>query len=171
MTENNKEKPLTVQDIYETLIPAMKEDKYPAEYAAAVSAASATIGPVIPPSIPLVVYGLSAGASVGKLFVAGIIPGLAMGVFLIAASVIISHSRGYPAGEWRGFSEIARSAAGSLFTPSSFLSTQAEWLRPRKSARSPQPMPLSSRWLSIASSPSAGCGRHCAKRRSMPAKY
>jgi tripartite ATP-independent transporter DctM subunit len=96
------------------MIPAMKQERYPPAYAAAVTAASATIGPVIPPSIPLVVFGLSAGASIGKLFVAGIIPGLAMGLFLITASVIISRVRRYPAGKWQGFGEIAASAMGSL---------------------------------------------------------
>lgn len=79
------------------LIPTMKENGYPASYVAAVTAASSTIGPIIPPSIPLVVYGLLAQVSIGKLFLAGAIPGIMMGVYLLVVSFIISYRRGYPA--------------------------------------------------------------------------
>ena len=79
------------------LIPAMKKEGYPGSYAAAVTAASSTIGPVIPPSIPLVVYGLLTEESIGRLFLAGAVPGAIMGLYLIAASYIISRRRGYPA--------------------------------------------------------------------------
>jgi len=96
------------------LIPAMKKAGYPGSYAAAVTAASATIGPVIPPSIPLVVYGLFAMTSVGKLFVAGVIPGLLMGVFLLVVSFWVSRRRGYPARPWQGWRELAAAAGTSL---------------------------------------------------------
>ncbi len=78
------------------LIPAMKRDGYPAAYAAAVTAASSTIGPIIPPSIPLVVYGLLAHESIGRLFLAGAVPGLLMGLYLLIASFIISYRRAFP---------------------------------------------------------------------------
>lgn len=58
------------------LIPAMKKEGYSSDYAAAVTAVSSTIGPTIPPSIAMVVYGASAGVSVAKLFLGGVIPGL-----------------------------------------------------------------------------------------------
>ncbi len=96
------------------MIPAMKREGYPAAYAAAVTAASATIGPIIPPSIPLVVFGLFALTSIGKLFVAGIVPGLLMGVFLLVASYVISRRRGYPAAPWAGWRELTRAAGSSL---------------------------------------------------------
>ena len=92
----------------------MKKAGYPGSYAAAVTAASATIGPVIPPSIPLVVYGLFAMTSVGKLFVAGVIPGLLMGVFLLVVSFWVSRRRGYPARPWQGWRELAAAAGTSL---------------------------------------------------------
>ncbi|MEZ5535903.1 MAG: TRAP transporter large permease [Thiolinea sp.] len=60
-----------------------KDGRYPASYAAAVTAASATIGPIIPPSIPMVIYALVSGTSIGFLFIAGLIPGLLMGVVLM----------------------------------------------------------------------------------------
>jgi tripartite ATP-independent transporter DctM subunit len=79
------------------LIPAMKKDGYPAEYSAAVVAAAATIGPIIPPSIPMVIYGLLMNVSIGKLFLAGAVPGFLMGLYLIITSYLISKKRNFPA--------------------------------------------------------------------------
>jgi tripartite ATP-independent transporter DctM subunit len=59
-------------------IEAMKREGYDAETAAAITAASATIGPIIPPSLPMIVYGVAAETSIGALFLAGFIPGLLM---------------------------------------------------------------------------------------------
>ena len=56
----------------------MRDEGYDAETAAAITAASATIGPIIPPSLPMVIYGVSADVSIGALFLAGVIPGLLM---------------------------------------------------------------------------------------------
>jgi tripartite ATP-independent transporter DctM subunit len=79
------------------LIPTMKKNGYEASYVAALTAAAATIGPIIPPSIPMVVYGLIAQVSIGKLFLAGALPGIMMGAYLLVVSLIISYRRGYPA--------------------------------------------------------------------------
>lgn len=62
------------------MIPAMNEDGYPPEFSAGITAASACIGPIIPPSVVMVLYGAITGLSVGTMFVAGIIPGLAIGI-------------------------------------------------------------------------------------------
>lgn len=59
-------------------IKAMKDHGYPVEAAVGVTAASATLGPIIPPSLPFVIYGMMANASIGALFMAGIIPGIVM---------------------------------------------------------------------------------------------
>jgi len=72
-----------------------REDRYPAGFAAAVTAASATIGPIIPPSIPMVLYALVADTSIGYLFLAGIFPGLVMGAALMAMNAWIAHRRGF----------------------------------------------------------------------------
>jgi tripartite ATP-independent transporter DctM subunit len=64
-------------------IEAMKREGYDAETAAAITAASATIGPIIPPSLPMIVYGVAAETSIGALFLAGVIPGLLMAVALM----------------------------------------------------------------------------------------
>ncbi|WCN08738.1 TRAP transporter large permease [Marinomonas mediterranea] len=62
----------------------VKGNRYPPGYAAAITAASATIGPIIPPSIPMVIYALVSDVSIGYLFIAGLVPGLFMGVVLMA---------------------------------------------------------------------------------------
>lgn len=66
-------------------IKAMRDAGYEPDYAAAVTAASATIGPIIPPSVPAVIFGVYAGVSIGKLFIGGIIPGLLLGLTLMVA--------------------------------------------------------------------------------------
>lgn len=96
------------------MIPAMKREGYPGSYSAAVTSASAIIGPVIPPSIPMVLFGLFAMTSIGRLFIAGIIPGILMGVFLLVASYIISRVRQYPSIAWVGFLELFKAAKDSI---------------------------------------------------------
>jgi len=72
-----------------------KSGHYSRGYAAAITAASATIGPIIPPSIPMVLYALVSNASIGYLFLGGIVPGLMMGLVLMAMNVWISTRRGF----------------------------------------------------------------------------
>ena len=76
-------------------IEAMVEEGYDPDFSAAVTAASATIGPIIPPSIPMVLFGVLSGTSVGSLFLGGFIPGLLMGVGLMIGTYIIGVRRGY----------------------------------------------------------------------------
>lgn len=73
-----------------------KGGRYPPGYAAAVAAASATIGPIIPPSIPMVVYALVSDQSIGYLFLGGVVPGLLFGVVLMALNAHISKRRNFP---------------------------------------------------------------------------
>lgn len=72
-----------------------KDGRYPRGYAAAITAASATIGPVIPPSIPMVLYALISNTSIGYLFLGGIIPGLMMGAVLMAMNAFLANKRGF----------------------------------------------------------------------------
>jgi len=72
-----------------------KSGHYTRGYAAAITAASATIGPIIPPSIPMVLYALVSNTSIGFLFLGGIVPGLFMGAVLMAMNYLISHRRGF----------------------------------------------------------------------------
>ncbi|MEQ8308306.1 MAG: TRAP transporter large permease [Hoeflea sp.] len=72
-----------------------KSGQYSRGYAAAITAASATIGPVIPPSIPMVLYALVSNSSIGFLFLGGIVPGLFMGAVLMGMNSLISTRRGF----------------------------------------------------------------------------
>jgi tripartite ATP-independent transporter DctM subunit len=73
-----------------------KGGRYPRAFAVAVSAASATIGPIIPPSIPMVLYALVSGASVGALFLGGVVPGLLMAAAMMGVIVWIARRRRFP---------------------------------------------------------------------------
>jgi tripartite ATP-independent transporter DctM subunit len=77
----------------------LKKPEYSPGFAGAVVVASATIGPIIPPSIPLVIYGLVSGASVGALFLGGVVPGLLMAVVLMLATHWIAVRRNMPRDE------------------------------------------------------------------------
>ncbi|MEZ5730391.1 MAG: TRAP transporter large permease [Burkholderiaceae bacterium] len=77
-------------------VPAMIRAGYSPAYAAAITACSAIIGKLIPPSMTMVLFGLFNDAPIDALFVAGILPGLMMGGYLLAVSVIIARRRGYP---------------------------------------------------------------------------
>lgn len=76
-------------------IKAMRDEGYDDDTIFGVTAASATMGPIVPPSIPMVVYGSAASVSVGTLFMAGIGPGVAIGIILCIAVFIVAKRRGY----------------------------------------------------------------------------
>jgi tripartite ATP-independent transporter DctM subunit len=86
------------------LIPAMKKSGYDGDFAAAVQASGGSIGVIIPPSIPMIIFGFLTGASIGRLFAAGIMPGLMIGLSLIVVSTLLSKKHGYRAAaqfHWR----------------------------------------------------------------------
>src|SRR5438046_6462373 len=76
-------------------IKAMKDHGYSTEFAVGVTAASATLGPIIPPSLPFVIYGMMANVSVGALFLAGVIPGVVMTLFMMATVAYFAHRNGW----------------------------------------------------------------------------
>lgn len=73
-----------------------RDGKYPVAYAGAITASAAIIGPIIPPSIPMVVYALVSDASIGFLFLAGVVPGLLLGVIFMVTNTLIARHRNYP---------------------------------------------------------------------------
>jgi tripartite ATP-independent transporter DctM subunit len=81
---------------------------YPAAYAAAITAASAVIGPIIPPSIPMVLYALVADASIGYLFLGGVIPGLLMATAQMGINAAMARRRAFPVAARVGLSETPR---------------------------------------------------------------
>ncbi|MBP2561430.1 TRAP-type C4-dicarboxylate transport system permease large subunit [Neorhizobium galegae] len=76
-------------------IKAMKDHGYPVEAAVGVTAASATLGPIFPPSLPFVIYGMMANASIGALFMAGIIPGIVMTLLMMLTVYIFAKRKGW----------------------------------------------------------------------------
>ena len=79
------------------MMPAMKKEGYPADFSAAVTASSSVIGPIIPPSIPFLIYASVMKVSVAGLFLGGIIPGLLVGLSLMAISYYLCRKNGYGA--------------------------------------------------------------------------
>ncbi len=88
--------PATVSAIGSFMIPSMKEKGYGGPFAAALTAAAGSIGVIIPPSIPFVIYCVISGASVGELFMAGVIPGIMIGISLMTVSYFTAKKRGFP---------------------------------------------------------------------------
>ena len=78
------------------LIPAMKKEGYPAAFSAAVTVASATVGPIIPPSIAMIIYGALADVSIGRLLLAGILPGVTIIITQMIFTWFLARKRGYP---------------------------------------------------------------------------
>ncbi|MGJ8690983.1 MAG: TRAP transporter large permease [Thalassotalea sp.] len=77
-------------------VKAMRNKGYDAGFAVGITAASSTIGPIIPPSLPMIIYGVMAGASIGQLFAAGFIPGLLMAIALMVMVAYYAKKRNYP---------------------------------------------------------------------------
>ena len=87
--------PATVAAVGALLIPAMCDDGYEKDFAAAVSASGGVLGVLIPPSNPMIIYGVISSVSIGDMFIAGILPGIFMAFMLIIPAFIISSRRGY----------------------------------------------------------------------------
>ncbi len=95
-------------------IKAMRERGYPADFSAAITVASAVIGPIIPPSISLVVYAFLSDTSVARLFLAGVIPGILIGASLMLFNRAIAERRGFPREPRASFKHIMRTAVGGI---------------------------------------------------------
>ena len=90
------------------MIPAMKKEGYDVDYACAITAASSTVGPIIPPSVPMIIAATLSGLSVGKLFLAGAIPGLFLGVGLMLVAYVIAKKKNHPKHPRSSFKQIAK---------------------------------------------------------------
>ena len=87
--------PATVMAIGSNVIPQMEKHGYDRGYATALASTAGTLGVIIPPSIPFVIYGVVSGASISDLFVAGIIPGILIGIVLMVVNYIYARKYGY----------------------------------------------------------------------------
>lgn len=103
------------------LIPVQKKNGFPAGFAAAVNASSSTVSVLIPPSIPLILYGLVSSTSIIDLFVAGIIPGIMLGVGMLALTWFSALRRGFPRSEvvggWKKWRSELKHAFPALLMP------------------------------------------------------
>ncbi len=110
--------PATVVAIGSIVIAGMRQVGYTREFAAGVICNAGTLGILIPPSIVMVVYAAATDVSVGRMFLAGVIPGLVAGLMLMIGIYVAAKWRNLPTGEWKGWREIwesARDAAWGLF--------------------------------------------------------
>lgn len=89
------------------MIPAMKKEGYDTDFSCAITAASSTVGPIIPPSVPMIIVATLSGLSVGKLFLAGAIPGFLLGFGLMGVTYFISVKKKYPKHPRSSFKQIA----------------------------------------------------------------
>ncbi|APX90683.1 C4-dicarboxylate ABC transporter permease [Brevirhabdus pacifica] len=110
--------PATVVAIGSIVIAGMRQVGYSKEFAAGVICNAGTLGILIPPSIVMVVYASATDVSVGRMFLAGVIPGLLAGFMLMATIYGIAVARNLPKGEWKGWGEVwasAKDAGWGLF--------------------------------------------------------
>ncbi len=100
-------------------IDAMNKEGFDPDFSAAVTAASATIGPIIPPSIPMVVYGMMSDVDIGQLFIGGVTPGLLLAIATSILVFFIAKKRNYPVHKfsWAEVGKATKEAFLSLLTP------------------------------------------------------
>ncbi|MBP5980517.1 MAG: TRAP transporter large permease [Halomonas sp.] len=92
------------------MIPGMARSGYDKPFAAAVTAASSTVGPIIPPSVPMIIAGSLSGISVGRMFLAGVIPGILMGLAMMVTVYVLAVRRNYPKEKRVPFLQLLREA-------------------------------------------------------------
>jgi tripartite ATP-independent transporter DctM subunit len=97
------------------LIPGMKRVGYTVPYAAAVTAASAVVGPIIPPSVPMIIVGSLTGISVGQMFLAGAVPGVLLGLGMMVPAYVLAVRHNHPREPWRGWGEVFASGREALW--------------------------------------------------------
>ena len=107
--------PATVVAIGSIVIAAMRQVGYSRDFAAGVICNAGTLGILIPPSIVMVVYASATDVSVGRMFLAGVIPGLMAGGMLMATILIIAIWKKLPKGEWKGWGEVTESFADAFW--------------------------------------------------------
>lgn len=110
--------PATVVAIGSIVIAGMRQVGYTKDFAAGVIANAGTLGILIPPSIVMVVYASATDVSVGRMFLAGVIPGLLAGFMLMITIYVMARVRNLPKGDWQGWGEVWKSglaASGGLF--------------------------------------------------------
>ena len=113
--------PATVAAVGGIMIPAMEKEGYSKEFSTAVNTAGGCLGVMIPPSVPLIIYGTTANVSVGDLFIAGILPGIFIGILLMILSYFMARRLGYKGSgrkaTWRETLSAVNEAKYALLVP------------------------------------------------------
>ncbi|MCO5786982.1 C4-dicarboxylate ABC transporter permease [Pseudomonas sp. G11-1] len=107
--------PATVAAVGSIVIAGMVRSGYKQDFAAGIVCNAGTLGILIPPSIVMVVYATATETSVGKLFMAGVVPGLLLGLFLMAAIYILAHIKDMPALPRASFQEVLRTGRRAIW--------------------------------------------------------
>ncbi|MCT4557981.1 MAG: TRAP transporter large permease [Pelagimonas sp.] len=107
--------PATVVAIGSIVIAGMRQVGYSKDFAAGVIANAGTLGILIPPSIVMVVYASAVEVSVGRMFLAGVIPGLMAGTMLMITIYVIARIKNLPKGEWKGWGEVAEAGFDAIW--------------------------------------------------------
>ncbi|MCK5662193.1 MAG: TRAP transporter large permease, partial [Thiotrichaceae bacterium] len=110
--------PATVVAIGSIVIAGMVREGYSQSFAAGVISTAGTMGILIPPSIVMVVYAAATDVSVGRMFLAGVIPGLMIGLMMMIAIYVVARKKNFPNVPFKGFGQLAQSAlraSGGLF--------------------------------------------------------
>lgn len=98
------------------MIPAMEKSGYPPPFSAAVTAASSTLGPIIPPSVPMIIVGSLSGISVGRMFIAGIIPGVLLGLGMMLTAFLLALRNDFPRQTWGGIEHLWSAFLGAIWS-------------------------------------------------------
>ena len=130
---------------------AMVDNGYKPAISAAIVAAASTIGPVIPPSIPFVLFGALTGVSVARLFLAGFVPGVLMGLALMVVIALMAKPRGFPSSARARRCGSSGSASGAAFLPLLAPGHHHRRHHDRASSRPPRPP-----WWSASTRSSSG---------------
>ena len=111
----------TVAAIGSILIPAMISRGYSPRFSAGAIAVPGELSSIIPPSIPMILYGVTTGTSIGTIFIAGVIPGIILGLMLLATVFVISKRHGYGGdvekANWRDKLKAIKESAAAMFMP------------------------------------------------------
>lgn len=103
-----------------SMVPEMRKDGYDNEYSSAITAASSIMGPIIPPSMVFILYGVTAGTSIGALFLAGIVPGILLGVAYFILAYFYAKKKNFPTKEKAGVTAVVNTfikSSPALFIP------------------------------------------------------